>query len=116
MPLLTVDQWKQLMHEAWEAGMVRVNLTGGECLSYPGFKELYLYLHSLGCEIRVLTNGVLLDDGWIAFFKAHPPIHIQISLYGGDEDTYERVTGHRKFSVVSANIRRLIEADLPVTL
>ena len=116
VPLLTVDQWKQLMHEAWEAGMVRVNLTGGECLSYPGFKELYLYLHSLGCEIRVLTNGVLLDDGWIAFFKAHPPIHIQISLYGGDEDTYERVTGHRKFSVVSANIRRLIEADLPVTL
>ena len=114
--LLTVEQWKRLIHDAWEAGMIRVNLTGGECLSYPGFEEIYLYLHSLGCEIRVLTNGALLDERWVGFFKAHPPIHIQISLYGGDEDTYERVTGRRMFSTVSANIRRVCEAELPVTL
>ena len=115
-PLLTVDQWKELMHAAWEAGMVRVNLTGGECLSYPGFEELYLYLHSLGCEIRVLTNGALLDEKWIRFFLNHPPILIQISLYGGDEETYERVTGHRAFSVVSTNIRRAAEAGFPLAV
>ena len=115
-PLLTVDQWKRIIDEAYAAGMIRVNLTGGECLTYPGFEELYLYLHSLGCEIRVLTNGALLDDRWISFFKAHPPILIQVSLYGGDEDTYERVTGQRKYSVVSANIRKVIAADLPVGL
>ena len=115
-PLLTVDQWKQIIDEAYAAGMVRVNLTGGECLTYPGFEELYLYLHGLGCELRVLTNGALLDDKWIAFFKAHPPILIQISLYGGDEETYERVTGHRMFSVVSSNIRKAIEAEFPVAV
>ena len=68
--LLTVDQWKQIADDAYAAGMIRVNLTGGECLTYPGFEELYLYLHSLGCEIRVLTNGVLLDERWISFFRA----------------------------------------------
>ena len=115
-PLLTVDQWKQIIDEAYAAGMVRVNLTGGECLTYPGFEELYLYLHSLGCEIRVLTNGALLNDRWISFFKTHPPILIQISLYGGDEDTYERVTGQRMFSVVSANIHKVIDVGLPVGL
>lgn len=115
-PLLTVDQWKRLTDEAYTAGMVRVNLTGGECLTYPGFEELYLHLHSLGCEIRVLTNGTLIDDRWIRFFRDHPPILIQVSLYGGDEDTYERVTGRRMFSAVSASIRRLIEADFPVAL
>lgn len=115
-PLLPVDQWKRLTDEAYAAGMVRVNLTGGECLTYPGFEELYLHLHSLGCEIRVLTNGTLIDDRWIRFFRDHPPILIQVSLYGGDEDTYERVTGRRMFSAVSASIRRLIEADFPVAL
>lgn len=114
--LLTVDQWKQITDEAYAAGMVRVNLTGGECLSYPGFKELYLYLHSLGCEIRVLTNGALLDEEWVGFFKDHPPILIQITLYGGDEDTYERVTGQRKFAIVAENIRRVDEAKLPIGL
>lgn len=114
--LLTVAQWKQIIDEAYAAGLVRVNLTGGECLTYPGFEELYLYLHSLGCEIRVLTNGALLDERWVRFFRDHPPIMIQISLYGGDEETYERVTGQRMFSTVSGNIRRVIDAGLPVTL
>ncbi len=114
--LLTVEQWKRITDEAYSAGMVRVNLTGGECLSYPRFRELYLYLHSLGCEIRVLTNGALLDESWISFFKDHPPILIQISLYGGDEETYEQVTGQRMYSVVSANIRKVIGANLPVGL
>lgn len=114
--LLTVEQWKQIIDEAYAAGLIRVMLTGGECLTYPGFKELYLYLHSLGCEIRVLTNGTLLDDSWIRFFQDHPPILIQISLYGFDDDSYERVTGHRMFSVVSANIRKALNAKLPVSL
>ena len=115
-PLLTVAQWKQIIDEAYAAGMIRANLTGGECLTYPGFEELYLYLHSLGCEIRVLTNGALLNEEWISFFRAHPLIMIQVSLYGGDEDTYERVTGQRMFSRVAENIRRVIGAELPVTL
>ena len=114
--LLTVEQWKQIIDEAYAAGLIRVMLTGGECLTYPGFKELYLYLHSLGCEIRVLTNGTLLDDSWIRFFRDHPPILIQISLYGSDDDSYEKVTGHRMFSVVSANIRNALDARLPVSL
>ncbi len=114
--LLTVDQWKQIIDGAYAAGLMRVILTGGECLTYPGFKELYLYLHNLGCEIRVLTNGSLLNDDWISFFKAHPPILIQISLYGYDDDTYEKVTGHRMFSKVTSNIRKVIDAKLPVSL
>lgn len=114
--LMTVNQWKQIAGEAYAAGMVRVNLTGGECLTYTGFEELYLYLHNLGCEIRVLTNGALLDEKWISFFQAHPPILIQISLYGGDEETYERVTSQRAFSTVSENIRRVVEAGLPIGL
>ena len=58
-PIMSVPQWKDLMHQAWEMGMMKATLTGGECLTYPGFKELYLYLHSLGCEIIVLTNGII---------------------------------------------------------
>ena len=114
--LLTVEQWKRLMWEAWEAGMMNATLTGGECLAYPGFEELYLFLRGLGCEITVLTNGVLLDEKWVSFFKANRPEFLQVSLYGGDEDTYERVTGHRKFAVVMENIHRALAEGLPITM
>lgn len=114
--ILTVEQWKEIMRQAWEMGMIKATLTGGECLSYPGFKELYLYLHSLGCEVTVLTNGYLLDEQWIEFFKEHQPTCIRITLYGESDDTYERVTGRRAFSRVYKNIERINETGLPLAL
>ena len=115
-PLLTVEQWKDIIHQAWEAGMIRATLTGGECLTYPGFKEIYLYIQSLGCEISVLTNGALMNDEWIRFFQENQPKSIQITLYGENEEVYERVTGQRAFSTVKNNINRAAEANLPFFL
>lgn len=112
--VLSVSAWKDLMHQAWEAGMFRATLTGGECLAYPGFDELYLFLHSLGCEVKILTNGILLDDKRIQFFKEHRIASIQITLYGWNDNVYERVTGKRSFGIVSENIRKAVEAGLPV--
>ena len=63
--VLPVETWKDLIHQAWNAGMINARLTGGECLAYPGFEELFLYLHSLGCTVNVLTNGFLLDENCI---------------------------------------------------
>ena len=114
--ILSVSEWKDLMHQAWEAGMIHVTLTGGECLAYPGFDELFLYLHSLGCDVSVLTNGYLLNDERIRFFKEHPPAFIQITLYGWNEDVYERVTGQRAFTTVIENAQKAIEAGLPVSI
>ena len=112
--ILSVDTWKSLMYQAWEAGMMNATLTGGECLAYPGFDELFLYLHSLGCEVAVLTNGFLLDDKRIEFFRKHMPCRIQVTLYGWNDDVYERVTGQRAFTTVAENIRKAIEAKLPI--
>ena len=115
-PILPVTTWKDLMYQAWEAGMIHATLTGGECLAYPGFDELYLYLHSLGCEILVLTNGFLLDENRIRFFQEHMPANIQITLYGWNDEVYERVTGQRAFVQVTENIRKAIKAELPIIL
>ena len=114
--LLTAEQWKDLMHQAFTAGMFQATLTGGECLTYPGFEEVYLYLHSLGCQVDILTNGVLLDEERIRFFKAHPPAFLQITLYGADEDSYERVTGQRVYQRVIENIQRVREAGFPFSI
>ena len=113
-PVLSVSTWKDLMHQAWQEGMFRATLSGGECLAYPGFEELYLYLHSLGCEVKILTNGVLLDEKRIRFFKEHRVADIQVTLYGWNDDVYERVTGKRVFETVSRNITMALEAGLPV--
>ena len=114
--LLTVDQWKSLMDQAVDAGMMDAILTGGECLTYPGFDELYLHLQSKGIRTTVLTNGLLLTEERIEFFSKHPPKFIQITLYGSSEDEYEAVTGRRCFARVLENIRRLAGRPIPAAL
>lgn len=114
--LLTVDEWKDIMQQAIDAGMMYAKLTGGECLTYPDFRELYLFLRDRGIETCILTNGLLLDEKMTEFLKANPPAAVQVTLYGASEDAYERVTGKRAFSRVVENIRRLRDAKIPLTI
>ena len=114
--LLGVDVWKDVMRHAIDAGMMYARLTGGECLTYPGFRELYLYLADRGVETSVLSNGVAMDADMVAFFREHPPADIQVTLYGASEDAYERVTGHRMFGRVMENLHRLRDAGIPLSV
>lgn len=114
--LLTVAQWKSLMEQAIELGMLDATFTGGECLLYPGFDELYLYLFSKGVRVTILTNGVLLTEERLQFFCQHPPKGIQITLYGSSEDEYQAVTGHRCFETVLTNIHRAAQTQLPLSI
>lgn len=114
--LLPTETWKNLASQAYKAGMRKVTLTGGECLTYPGFIDLFLFLCQFGMGISILTNGALLDSQHIEVFKKYPPEFIQISLYGSNENAYESVTGHRVFSRVCQNIYLLREAGLKIQI
>lgn len=114
--LLTTQQWIDIMRQAVDAGLMHADLTGGECLSYPGFKDVYLYLKSRGVEVSVLTNGQLITDEIAAFFVQYPPSVVQITVYGSDEDSYEAVTGHRAFADVKAAIERLRKNNIRLFL
>lgn len=114
--LIKADVWKDLMQQAYDAGMRQAKLTGGECLTYPEFDEVYLFLEKKKIRINLATNGILLDDKRIDFFKKHPPKAIQVSLYGGSEQTYEMVTGHRCFGIIYQNLLNLSKSNLPVTI
>ena len=114
--LLSVNTWKELISQAHEAGMINATLTGGECLTYPGFDEIYLYLYSKGIVPGILSNGILIDEQRMNFFKEYPPRRIQVSVYGSSEDAYELFTGKRVFSTVFRNLNLLKESKMPVSI
>lgn len=112
--LLTVAQWIDIMQQAIDAGMMYADITGGECLTYPGFKEVYLFLLSRGVRVSILTNGKLLSEEIVEFFKKNRPDGVQVSLYGSNSEAYRRVTGSDAFDDVISGIRRLKEANIRV--
>ena len=114
--LLSGEQWKSLIKQAVDMGLMYAKVTGGECLTYPDFDEVYLYLLSLGVQVEILTNGLLLTEDRIEFFKRYQPRVIQITVYGSDDDAYEAVTGKRAFSQVMDAIQRVKDSNLPLKI
>lgn len=113
---LSADEWESVMSQAIDSGMMFASLTGGECLTYPDFERLYLYLYNKSVRIGVLTNAVLLDKEKIEFLKKYPPVSLQVTLYGANEEMYEKVTGKREFARVTENIRCAAEEGLPLKI
>ena len=110
--LLTADEWQNIMQQAIDAGMMFATLTGGECLTHPGFREIYQFLREKGVEVGILSNGLLMDAETAAFLAQNPPAYIQITLYGASEEAYERVSGRRAFARTLENVRRMRDAGL----
>jgi len=114
---LSTNEWKELLKEAVEAGLIYALLTGGEVLTRPDFVMLYEYLFDLGVRITIYTNGHQLTDALIDVLKKRPPELIEITLYGGTDATYQKVTESKAgFSVVKSNILKLKANNLPVSI
>ena len=114
--MLSGDEWIALMGQAISHGMMTALLTGGEAMTHPDFRKIYMYLIENGVSVRIKTNGVLLNRDRIGLFTEYPPYLVDVSLYGCDGESYRAVTGHDVFETVSANIRAAIAAGLHVRL
>ena len=114
--MLSGDQWIDLMRQAIDHDMMIALLTGGEALTHPDFKRIYMYLIEQGISVRIKTNGVLLNRDMIELFTEYPPYVIDVSLYGCDGESYCAVTGHDVFESVTANIRAAVAVGLHVRL
>lgn len=113
----TLDEWLNLAKEMKDAGTLFVLLTGGEPLLYPYFKELYLQLRKLGMVVTVNTNGTLINEEWVEFFKIHKPRRINITLYGADDNAYTNLChNHGGFNKTINAIKMLKENKLDVKI
>lgn len=107
--IISTKDWIRIIEEAIDAGMMHCQLTGGEAMLHPGFDEIYMHLYNNGINTAVMTNGLLLTDERIEFFKTYRPGSLQITLYGSSEEGYEKLTGVRAYEIVKQNILKAKE-------
>ncbi len=113
---LTARQWIALGREARDRGMVFVLLTGGEPFVRKDFFEIYGELKKLGLLVSINSNGSMLSGEIRQRLLEDPPFRINISLYGGCQDTYRSMCGQDAFDRVIDNIRALKEGGIDVRL
>ena len=113
--LMSGEQWNEFGRQAVKAGLVELSITGGEALTHPDFRQIYDALYRMGLLITLRTNGYLLTEELVEWFKTRKPHKIQVSFYGACDETYQKVCGVKDgFTVVSRNLERLKENGIPL--
>lgn len=113
---LTAAQWIKLAEEAKDQGMVFVLLTGGEPFVRKDFFEIYSAMKRMGLIVSINSNGSMLEGKVLEQLLADPPSRINISLYGGCNETYKDMCGLSVYDKVLKNIVTLKEHEIDVRM
>ena len=113
----TVEEWLDMGRQLYDAGVLYLTLTGGECTQYPGFEYLYENLSQMGFKISIMSNAGSYNDSIREVFRKYPPWRVGITLYGGCNETYRIVTGDpHGYEKVISNIHFFQMIGVPVSL
>ena len=93
-----------------------VMLCGGEPLVVPHFQALADRLGNAGIQLKIETNGQLLDAGRAARLTRLPVRSVQISLDGDTQAVYARQRPGAALHKAHAACRTVCAADLPLEI
>lgn len=113
---MSASQWLDIAEQAKNQGMMFALLTGGEPFIRKDFFEIYEGMKAMGLMISINSNGSMLSGIILKKLLENPPFRINISLYGGCEETYRQMCGRDAFHQVLDNITALKAAGVDVRL
>jgi MoaA/NifB/PqqE/SkfB family radical SAM enzyme len=108
----------RLLHMMRDAGVVWLQITGGEPTIDKDFADAYRLAFELGMMLTVSTNGSRLwRPDLLELFTTLPPYRLVVSLYGATEAAYDGLTQRRgSYRAFRRGIAAAIGAGLPVRL
>jgi pyruvate-formate lyase-activating enzyme len=114
---LTTEEWKKVLSELAEIGVLQVHFSGGEPTARKDLVALVRHANDAGLYTNLITSAVLLTREKLSDLADAGLCHVQISFQGIEEGLADRVAGykggHRKKLEVAKWTREL---DLPLTV
>ena len=107
---MDVNLYKKIIDEGERYNLPSINLSWrGEPLLHPGFFDMVGYAKEHGIiDVRVNTNGALLDDEGIEGLIESGIDRVIFSVDGATKGTYEKIRIGSDFDRVTASIRKLV--------
>src|SRR5712671_1627696 len=90
---LSTEIWSRVFREASEAGVMQLDLTGGEPLARPDLSTLIQSARAAGLYVNLITSGLPLDEKRLDELIAAGLDHFQLSFQGAREDSANEFSG-----------------------
>lgn len=115
---LTWEDKVRLLDIMRDAGVLWLQITGGEPTIDKHFQDAYRYAHSLGMMLTVSTNASRLwETSLLTMFQECPAYRLVVSVYGAAEESFDRLTRRRgAWKTFKRGLDAAREAQLPVRL
>ncbi|HEU0367717.1 MAG TPA: pyrroloquinoline quinone biosynthesis protein PqqE [Candidatus Acidoferrum sp.] len=90
---LPTEVWARVFAEAAAAGVMQLDLTGGEPLARPDLTKLIQSARAAGLYVNLITSGLPLDEIRLDELVAAGLDHFQLSFQGAREETANEISG-----------------------
>ena len=90
---LPTEVWSRVFAEAAAAGVMQLDLTGGEPLTRPDLTKLIQSARAAGLYVNLITSGLPLDEKRLDELVAAGLDHFQLSFQGAREETANEISG-----------------------
>jgi MoaA/NifB/PqqE/SkfB family radical SAM enzyme len=109
---------ERLLQVMADAGVLWLQLTGGEPLIDPLFADTHAAAWDMGMMIQISSNGSRLDQPkTLDLLTARRPYRLTLSLYGATEESYDSMTRRRgSFRRFMRGLTAAHEAELPMRI
>ncbi|MEB8338036.1 radical SAM protein [Streptomyces endophyticus] len=115
---LAWGQRERLLSILRDAGIVWLELGGGECTIDSLFPQTYARAYDLGMMVEILTNGSTLHrQPMLDLLTTRRPYRITLSVYGATTETFDGFVQRRgAFKNFMRGLAAATEAGLPLSL
>jgi MoaA/NifB/PqqE/SkfB family radical SAM enzyme len=116
---LTTEEGMALIDKLYDAGIFFLKVLGGEPFFRDDTLNLFEYAANKGMILSFSTNASMVTDevAETLYRLRNSIIYLQMSLYGEDEERYDKVTGSAKNYALALNgLKRMLDKGLDVTI
>jgi PqqA peptide cyclase len=114
---LTTAEWKKVLSELAEIGVLQIHFSGGEPTARKDLVELVRHASDVGLYSNLITSAVLLTKERLGALAEAGLCHVQISFQGNKPVVADRVAGFKGAHAKKIEAARWTrDLDLPLTV
>ena len=113
---LSTDEWRRVIREAADLGVLQIGFSGGEPLARRDLAELIRAAREANLYTNLITSGIGLDDDRVRELRHTGLDSVQLSFQSDNSDLADEIAGaraHQRKLDVAAKIRA---AGIPLSV
>jgi MoaA/NifB/PqqE/SkfB family radical SAM enzyme len=114
---LTASQWREVFAKLAEAGVLIIQLTGGDPLFREDSFDIVQAASDMGMSVYVRSDSAALSPANVERLRALPGLwHVGTSMDGADPEMHDWMRGRGAFATLAKRVEILTGADITVSV